>query len=91
MQNYTPISVFETTNLFETFPQLFNFNFTVTDEFGDKPVSNHAPIVQVQLFSQMSLATNLVRLVVEGFLLPAVGCLGLVSYCMIDVWYKGLF
>ena len=27
----------------------------------------------------MSLATNLVRLVVEGFLLPVIGCLGLVS------------
>ena len=37
--------------------------------------------VWIQLFFslQMSLATSLVRLVIEGFLLPAVGCLGLVS------------
>ena len=44
MQNYTPISVFETTNLFETLPQLFNLNFTVTDEFSDKPVSNYSSL-----------------------------------------------
>ena len=32
----------------------------------------------------MSLATNLVRLVVEGFLLPVIGCLGLVSLFRFD-------
>ena len=32
----------------------------------------------------MSLATNLLRLVVEGFLLPVIGCLGLVSLFRFD-------
>ena len=54
--------------------------------FRDKNcISNYSPFVQTQLFSQMSLVTNLVRLVLEGFLLPAVGCLGLVSFVVIVI------